>query len=336
VSKASINGGFTSMVAVYIVANGSGDGLLNWYPSGPHWEHASSYWIYMGQGNVLQGQDTSSVGKWYLYFWWQDETLNKAYGFVNGKPITNSGVACVFPASDSTSLFVSNYDRTSQDQIQHVAHWDRLLTHEEMMGIVAPATYPAYFLPITEEPIESSSDLLDISIPAATLSTITSTQEAIASTVDLLDISFPDTIPNWVLSANDDLLDIELSATGMFFTIFVGIASSPNDLLDFVTANAILRRSVFPPSAGTLSTITLTVDAATSPVRTTVLPALDPIVLTVMTRASISKKGTAVIPRVPESVSDTDPSQATGVIIKALMGVTVDMDDPTIIDGKPT
>jgi hypothetical protein len=332
--KANVNGGFTSMCAVYIVANGSSDGVLNWYGVGPQWSHTTGFTVNIGP---LAHSEANTVGRWYLYFWWYDETTNKAHGFVNGKTIQNSGVTIPsWPSGDSTILFLSNFDRVSQDQFQHVVHWDRLLTHEEMMGIVS-VTSPGYFLNVTEEPIDSSDDLLDIDIPAAalTLTTVTSTP-ALEAEDDLLDFEIPDTIPNWVLAANDDLLDIELSATGMFFTTFVDIIADASDLLDFVTEDAILRRSTFPSGTLTTSTVTLTVVAATSPQRTTVLPALDPIVLTVMTRASISKKGTAVIPRIPESVSDTDPAQASGVIIKALMGVTVDMDTPTIIDGKPT
>jgi len=360
--SASITDGVTYMIATYSVFSGTNNGKVEWYGSlggAGAWSHTSGNGSIIGTTLVVY--DANTIGRWNLYFWWVSKATLTLHAFFNGKLISGSGIAQTLSTQDSSMLTVSNYNNDLyKDRFQHIAFWDRLLTHAEMMDIVAPAVAPTFFLDITKVYMTSTNSLLDMDIPAATLDLSAAVQEApIASTADLLDIDivatgyltthlalesaddlldqqFADTVPTWLMTSSDDLLDIEASATGMILTVFLDIASTPNNLLDFSTADALLRRSVFPASS-TTSTITMSVAAAVGTLeRSTPLLGFTPITLTVDTRSSITKRATLGIPRVPESVSDTDPSQATGLIVRALMGVSVDMDDPIIIDGKPT
>jgi hypothetical protein len=285
-------------------------------------------WSFGTSTSRVTGTSVLVANTWTLLVFYIREN-NYAQLFANGKPAAGAtGATTAQPTSTGTALRLLYSTGGTSAGFQHVAFFDKQLTHEQIMSIAGADV-------VTTTPLACVSTLdVDVSTgdPILTLTTVTSTP-ALTSDLDL-DIVFADPAICWQIASDMDV-DVSFAGVSVFWTIFVDLPSTSMDV-DISSADAILRRSVFPSGTPAFSSITLTTAAAVGTLtRTTLLLGFVPITMTVDTRSSITKRATLGIPRVPESVSDTDPSQATGLIVRALMGVSVDMNAPIIIDGKP-
>lgn len=163
--------------------------------------------------------------------------------------------------------------------------------------------------------------------------TLESGFELIASTVDL-DVALGGTLTITTINfvALEASLDMEVSLDGFLIKLLAILGEM--DLS--VELESSLRRG-WPASMVASNPALITLNATTGvPAPSTVL-VLEPLTISLDSAATLRKKvATIYTPPVPESVSTTDPSQATGNVVRALMGVAAVMDTPAITDGKPS
>jgi len=282
--------------------------------------------IYIGHNASVRIAINSLVtaNTWTRLVYSQSPT-GKANLWINGRLVSNATLINT-PSTNGTTVWLGNNTAGSSD-FQHVAVWNRELTWAEQRLLA-----PADVIDVTPIALTGSIDA-DVSIPNSTLTAVTSISEAISGSMDIDVTTDPVTITaNLSTEAIDIPVTMDASAP-MVFTTFVSISGSMD--VDVSMGNALLRRSRAAAQTNSTTPALLTLNATTGVPSTETVLSLNPIVLSFDTGATARKVGSITTPPVPESASTTDPETATGIVVRALMGVAAVMDDPTITDGKP-
>lgn len=134
------------------------------------------------------------------------------------------------------------------------------------------------------------------------------------------------TVPPRVWVAGDLDIPVDLYGDSFEESFKAGTLDAPVDL----TATATI--TTYP--SVTNSTLLLTATTVTDPDIMLLLEPQYRLTEFFMT-VGLASQAPLPVPNVPESASDTDPATATGLVLRPLGGVIVDMDTPTIQNGLP-
>jgi hypothetical protein len=282
-------------------------------------------------GNGL-GARSAAASTWYKMLFTHDESgnwRNYSISAANSIAIT-AGASIGQPTADPSSLIINANGSSGTMSVQHVAFWDRVLTHQEIVDIVMGDVVTTGLIDLvgsmTVEADSISGSLSADLVGYIPLDLGTATMDVEVSTADA---------PLYTLISGAMDMDVTLASDPIFLTTFVAISSTTDMLVDVQTNTPVLRKSTPLTSATALSVLTLNSGAVTG--LTSYIAAPANAVYTLRSFVRTSYRPPMSIPRqVTEPVSDTDPAQATGIVIRAMMGVAVDMDNPIIVDGKPS
>jgi hypothetical protein len=244
----------------------------------------------------------------------------------NALVITKASVAQ--PTVDAGTIIVSASGITGTLATQNVAFWDHVLTHQEVMDILMGDVVTTGLIDLAGS-MDVEADVIEGSLSAA----LVGYTELDLGTSSLdVDVSIADA-PLYTLISGTMDVDVTLDSGALFMTIFVAISST--DLsVDVLTNDPLLRKATVVDLATALSILTL--NSATSAGSPSYITVSQNAIYTLRAAVRTSYRPPMSIPiQVTTPVSDTDPAQAVGLVIKAMMGVAVDMNDPIIVDGRP-
>jgi hypothetical protein len=291
--------------------------------------------------------------------------------FMNGRAIAQN-VSAALPSANGSWFFIHN-STTGSSTFQNVAYWNTALTDDQMMRLsganwvsttpIALSGSVAIDLGLSGTLGEATvSDLalsgdLDVDVdPLATLLLTYSIEGSVdvdvtaESTLDVyelrslegstdVDVDLSGTLLKTYLIEGSTDVDIDASASMDIWLLLFGSTDIDVDLSAVTTINLIV------PAPYGMSV--LSISAATSFVEAVTLILPNPITAYFDADVDLGYRSPVVIPPAPvpvindqpvgspEIAEEADPEVNTYITIRPLWGVIVDMDAPTIEDGKP-
>lgn len=180
---------------------------------------------------------------------------------------------------------------------------------------------------VAEQIYISSADLIVDVETATTMAVVTPSSMSIAGSTEVL------VEPDALFSVGTPL---NLQGTVDIDVDFEADSFETHEFSVIIDLNLGLTASLFVPWAAPVTTATMTMSAIADPAVVQTLIILESILLDTETYASGRVRAPFVYPSPPEPATPGSIPTAAGVLMRALHGVIVDMDTPTIGDGKPS
>jgi len=258
-------------------------------------------------------------------------------GTPTGPPEFSSETTSGF--STGSAVFVVLYEESATTPVDIAGDLDIPVDLTATASVVTPVTLQGelsvdVFLEATASVEDKGVDLagtIDVGVELEGTLALTSGSAQLAGTLDV-DVDMQGSLQTVVpISGGIDIpVDMEATALLTEFILLEGSLDIPVDLSGTLSDQAI--NYVSAPAA--LAELTITVDPVVDVVAEALIE-FEPIIISLYPQVGAAYVGTIYTPPVPQSVSDTDPSVATGNVLRPLYGVIADMTAPTIEDGKP-
>jgi hypothetical protein len=279
---------------------------------------------------------------------------NSLTQFVAGQQVATRAVYTF--SADGTYMGVGNTNATYDVAYQHFAYWDTALTDEQIAELGAVYLYEPVYLGLggsISADVGLDADLT-IGVPFAgeiieetDLTGTISTEHPLGGAIDV-EVGLAQTAAAPVVLAGTMDIDVSGEAT-LYITTFLALSGDLDIAFDLYgdSFEESFRAGTMDVPLGLDGSVTITtyVDPASALISLTGSTGADPSIylilepFTVMesfsARVTLGYMAPLLVPNVPESASVTNPATATGLVLRPMSGIIVDMATPTIEDGFP-